>query len=64
MPGAGHGFSAHDAKRVLVDKIDRDTFLGMMKALDEAAQTQGNRYGKKQSRAQDDDDRSRDGRSR
>ncbi|PIR10216.1 MAG: hypothetical protein COV52_09665 [Gammaproteobacteria bacterium CG11_big_fil_rev_8_21_14_0_20_46_22] len=63
MPGSGHSFSSSDAKRVLTDTIDRDTFLGMTKMLDETVQTQGKGYGKKQGRKKDDD-RSRGGRSR
>jgi len=39
-------------------------FIDMTKVLDEATQTQGKSYAKKQGRKREDDDRSRGGRSR
>ena len=64
MPGGGHSFTRDDAKRVLTDTMDRDMFLGMMKTLESASQMQDKSHGKKKDKKQEDDDRSRGGRSR
>ena len=72
LPGTDHASIATEAKvtRMLKDQginkreISRDEFLGMTKLLDEIKNSQGKSHGRKRGIKQDDDDRSRGGRSR
>ena len=64
MPGVGHGFLRGDAKRVLEERMSRETFLGMTRLLGETAQAHGKNYGKVRGRGQGNDERGRGGRSR